>query len=86
MTGRYIEQEKRFYVLKRQKWRCNICNTHLKYDKNSEWDGEVAHIDHIFPYSLRKYYINGIENINEIDNLQALCPKCNLGKHNKLIN
>ena len=84
--NRLITKEQRYEVLKRQKWRCNICGESLKYNSNSKWDGKVAHIDHIFPYSKRENYINGKENINEDSNLQALCPNCNFKKNNREIN
>lgn len=80
---RIITREKRFAILKRQKWRCNNCNRQLKYNLESEWQGEVAHIDHIYPFSDRLNYFNGCENINELANLQALCPNCNLTKHKR---
>lgn len=83
---RLITKEKRYKILKKQKWRCNICNCVLKMSKHSDWEGEVAHIDHIYPYSKRHTYVNGILNINELENLQALCPKCNLSKAKKQIN
>lgn len=78
--SRYILKQNRFNILKLQKWRCNTCNCKLKYDLNSNWEGEVAHIDHIHPYSKRESYFRGSENINELSNLQALCPKCNREK------
>lgn len=81
--GRRITKEQRYEVLKRQKWVCNQCGCKLKYSKESSWDGEIAHIDHIYPYSKKLTYPNGEENINEIENLQALCPSCNLNKSNK---
>ena len=80
---RIITYEQRYDILKRQKWRCNQCGTRLKYKSNSQFGKEVAHIDHIFPFSDRKNYPNGIENINELSNLQALCPNCNLKKGKK---
>jgi len=83
--SRIINLNDRYEILKRQKWRCNICATRLKFDKNSRWEGEIAHIDHIFPYSKRKNYSNGEENINELSNLQALCPNCNLKKGGKFL-
>jgi len=82
---RYISREKRYEVLRRQKWRCNICGCKLKYSKENSWEGEVAHIDHIFPYTQKEFYFNREENINELSNLQALCPKCNLTKSSKEI-
>lgn len=81
--SRIISREDRYNVLKRQKWNCNQCGCKLKYKINSDWDGEVAHIDHIHPFSSRGSYPNGEFNINELSNLQALCPKCNLSKTNK---
>lgn len=80
---RYISKEKRYAILKRQKWKCNQCFTTLKYSIESNWKGEIAHIDHIHPYSKRQTYPNGVNNINELSNLQALCPKCNKEKSNK---
>ncbi len=80
---RTITKEMRYIILKKQQWHCNICGEKLKYDKNSNWDGKVAHIDHIFPFSKRKHYPNGIKNINEFSNLQGLCPDCNLKKGKK---
>lgn len=85
-VGRIITKEKRYKVLKRQGWVCNECGTKLKFSKNSQWEGELAHIDHIFPYSKRKEYPNGEDNINELENLQALCPKCNQIKRDKNVN
>jgi 5-methylcytosine-specific restriction endonuclease McrA len=46
--------------------------------KYSEREGEVAHIDHIFPFYLRLEYDG---HINDIENLQALCPNCNFRKN-----
>jgi len=83
---RVVTKEQRYKVLKRQRWRCNQCNVQLKYNSNSDWEGKVAHIDHIHPYSKRQNYPNGIKNINELSNLQALCPKCNLSKGKKEVN
>jgi len=83
--ARVVTSENRYAVLKRQKWRCNQCNCVLKYNLNSGWKGSVAHIDHIHPYSKRSSYPNGEYNINELSNLQALCPKCNLSKKDKLL-
>ncbi len=85
-VSRVISKEKRYLVLKRQKWCCNICSERLKYNSDSDWKGEIAHIDHIHPFTKRKSYPNGIKNINELSNLQALCPDCNLKKGKKEIN
>lgn len=61
-TNYYIEKvvtkEQRYEVLKRQKWKCTFCFQTLKYSNKSKWEGEVAHIDHIHPYSKRNSYIN----------------------------
>ena len=80
---RYISRTSRYEVLKRQKWRCNICGCKLRYSHSSSYGGEVAHIDHIIPYSERDNYPG---DINELVNLQALCPSCNLSKGKKKIN
>ena len=82
---RIISLQDRYEVLKRQKWKCNQCGCNLKYKKTSNWEGKVAHIDHIHPFSKKDSYSNGAWNINETSNLQALCPKCNLSKSNKKI-
>jgi len=75
----------RYKILTRQNWKCNICGQKLKYKKNSPWGGEVAHIDHIHPFTKKSTYPNGEANINEPTNLQALCPDCNLKKGKKEI-
>lgn len=64
---------------------CNICSIRLKYDSRKSFGGETAHIDHIHPFSKRDSYPKGKEKINELSNLQALCPSCNLDKSNKEI-
>jgi len=83
---RIVTRDDRYNVMKRQKWRCNFCSVSLKFNKHSPWKGEIAHIDHIHPFSKKESYINGAININEIANLQALCPKCNISKKDKKIN
>lgn len=85
LSGRTISREQRYEVLKRQKWNCNQCGEKLKFSIQNKWEAEVAHIDHIHPYSKRYSYKNGVENINELPNLQALCPKCNKSKFDKII-
>lgn len=84
--SRIIPRDKRYDILKRQKWRCNYCNEILKFNSKSNWEGKVAHIDHIHPYTERYTYSNGRDNINELSNLQALCPDCNLKKGKKGVN
>lgn len=81
--SRYISKNSRYIVLKRQHWKCNICGKHLKYSENHEYGDVVAHIDHIHPFSEWDTYDG---DINEISNLQALCPKCNMHKNVKKIN
>jgi len=82
--SRTISKEIRYIVLNRQYWRCNQCGEKLKYNSEVDWsNAQVAHIDHIFPYSKRKEYPNGEDNINEPENLQALCPDCNNKKRDK---
>jgi hypothetical protein len=83
--ARIITKEMRYETLKRQKWKCNICGERLKYNSHSDWEGKIAHIDHIYPYSKRENYPRGKENINELSNLQALCPDCNFKKSDKKI-
>lgn len=77
---RYISRRTRYIILNRQHWYCNICGCKLKYSSNNNYPGKVAHIDHIFPWCKREEY-NG--DINELPNLQALCPECNMKKHSK---
>lgn len=83
--SRIITSDMRYGILKEQKWRCNNCNTTLKFGQNSQWQGQTAHIDHIHPFSKHDSYPNGAININERQNLQALCPLCNQKKraHNQ---
>lgn len=83
---RTIDSNTRFGVLKRQKWKCNLCGQTLKFNKYSKWEGQITHIDHIHPYSKRNSYIKGPSFINEPENLQALCPSCNLSKGQKEVN
>jgi hypothetical protein len=85
---RVISSGKRYEVCKRQKWKCNICGSRLKFHEDSEWDGNLCHIDHIHPYSDAENYSRGPENINESINLQALCEKCNWkkGKRKEVLN
>ena len=83
---RNISKTQRYEVLKRQNWACNSCGSQLKYNKNNNWKGDVAHIDHIWPFSDYMNYPKGAEHINETENLQALCPQCNFNKKNNKIN
>lgn len=88
--GSKIGHEKRYKVITQQKWRCNECHCHLKWSKEVGEEHsfcenyQTAHIDHIWPYSKRFTYPKGAARINDLDNLQALCQKCNLEKHSKI--
>jgi hypothetical protein len=77
---RYISRSTRYIVLKRQRWSCNICGRKLDYGKDHNYNGCVAHIDHIHPFSKWMTYDG---DINEPANLEALCPDCNMKKHSK---
>lgn len=79
-VSRVISKKTRYLILSRQHWTCNNCSERLKYNKRSKWEGSVANIDHIHPFSKRDSYINGSTNINELSNLQALCETCNKKK------
>lgn len=81
-TRAIITPETRYIILSRQKWSCNRCGKKISYSKKNTYGEQVAHIDHIHPYSKRNTYINGADKINEYANLQALCEECNLRKHN----
>ena len=66
-TNRNINLRLRFKVLQRDNFKCCACGASPAKDPTVE-----LHIDHIIPWS------KGGET--EIDNLQTLCSKCNLGK------
>ena len=66
-TTRDINLRLRFKVMQRDNFKCCACGTSPAKDPSVE-----LHIDHIIPWS------KGGET--EIDNLQTLCSKCNLGK------
>jgi 5-methylcytosine-specific restriction endonuclease McrA len=66
-TKRDINLRLRFLVMKRDNFKCCICGASPAKDSTVE-----LHIDHIVPWS------KGGET--ELDNLQTLCSKCNLGK------
>ena len=74
----YIEKSTRYKILKRQNFKCAICGKKLKYNINSNFGEEVAHIDHIHPVSKEDGTYLG-----RLNNLQALCPGCNISKGNK---
>jgi len=66
-TSKDINLRLRFKVMQRDNFKCCACGASPAKDPSVE-----LHIDHIFPWS------KGGET--EIDNLQTLCSKCNLGK------
>ncbi len=66
-VSRKIPDKLRYHVLKRDNFKCCACGASPAKDPSVE-----LHIDHIIPWSK-----NGK---TEIDNLQTLCSKCNLGK------
>lgn len=68
-TARNINTRLRFRVLARDNFKCCACGASPAKDPSVE-----LHVDHIIPWS------KGGET--EIDNLQTLCSKCNLGKSN----
>lgn len=83
-SKRVISNRDRYEVLNRQHWKCNICGCRLMFSEKNGFEGcKVAHMDHIHPFSKRETY-NG-RDINEISNLQALCPDCNTKKSKKEI-
>jgi len=78
MAREYIEKSTRYKILKRQNFKCAICGKKLKYNINSKFGEEVAHIDHIHPVSKEDGTYLG-----RLNNLQALCPGCNISKGDK---
>lgn len=58
----------RYDVLKRDEFKCKICGISAK-------EGAKLHIDHIKPVSKG--------GKTELNNLQTLCERCNIGKSNK---
>ena len=59
----------RYDVLRRDGFRCRYCGVTAS-------EGAKLHVDHIIPVSKG--------GKTEMDNLQTLCERCNLGKSNKL--
>ena len=66
-TKREVSLRMRFKVMVRDNFKCCACGASPAKDP-----AVVLHVDHIIPWS------KGGET--EIDNLQTLCSKCNLGK------
>jgi hypothetical protein len=56
-------------VLARDKWTCCSCG------RSSKEEGITLEVDHILPRSKG--------GTDDLDNLQTLCKKCNIGKSNK---
>ena len=77
MAREYIEKTTRYKILKRQHFKCAQCGKKLKYSIHSKFGEEVAHIDHVRPVSKPDGSYLG-----RLDNLQALCPDCNIHKSN----
>lgn len=69
VKSRTISEKKRLKILKRDNYKCIKCGRSPATHVNI-----ALHIDHIKPFSK-----GGDSNI---DNLQTLCNKCNLGKSN----
>lgn len=67
--SRVINEKDRLKILKRDNYKCVKCGRSPATHHNI-----FLHIDHINPFSKG--------GGNEIDNLQTLCQKCNLGKGN----
>ena len=66
-STRTISDKLRYQVLKRDNFKCCACGASPAKDPSVE-----LHIDHIIPWS------KGGET--KLDNLQALCSRCNIGK------
>ena len=65
--SRVISDKLRYTVLKRDNFKCCACGASPAKDPSVE-----LHIDHIIPWSKG--------GKTELDNLQTLCSKCNIGK------
>ena len=70
-TSRNVSEGLRYKVLKRDNFKCCACGASPAKNPAVE-----LHIDHIIPWS------KGGET--EMENLQTLCSKCNLGKSDSL--
>ncbi|KAA9341139.1 HNH endonuclease [Larkinella humicola] len=66
---RFVRAGLWYQVLARDNWTCCSCR------RSAKEHGIVLHVDHIQPRSLG--------GKDEIENLQTLCLKCNIGKSNK---
>ena len=65
----FVRAGKWWTVLARDKWKCLSCG------RSAKEDGVLLEVDHIIPRSK-----GGSDDMN---NLQTLCKKCNIGKSNK---
>lgn len=63
-TGRNVGWRLRFLALRRDRFRCRSCGAAA--------ESTTLHVDHVVPWS------RGGETV--LENLQALCEKCNVGK------
>lgn len=64
-----MSESLRYDVFKRDNFKCSICGMSAK-------DGVKLQVDHIIPISKG--------GKTEMDNLQTLCSRCNIGKSNKV--
>jgi hypothetical protein len=80
MVREYIPKGKRYKVFARQNWRCKECSKHIAWNtvQAEKYGYELGHLDHIHPVVAEDTYTG--KNVNELDNLQALCWRCNLKK------
>lgn len=72
LTSRNINTRLRFKVFARDNFKCCACGASPAKDPSVE-----LHVDHIIPWS------KGGET--ELENLQTLCSKCNLGKSDLML-
>ena len=66
-SKRDINLRMRFIIMSRDKFKCCVCGTSPATEPKT-----ILHVDHVVPWS------KGGET--ELENLQTLCSKCNLGK------
>ena len=70
-NGRTPSLRLRWKVLERDRFTCGGCGA-----SPATTPGTTLHVDHVVPFSR--------EGRTELDNLQTLCERCNLGKTNSL--
>lgn len=66
---RFVRARLWYQVLMKDNWTCCSCK------RSAREHGIILHVDHILPRSLG--------GKDELENLQTLCLKCNIGKSNK---